>query len=126
MYPATVSLPFNTGAGNLVIEALTSTIQAWAVGLGNTHGCVPDDNMAGNGLLNQGTLDTPEGPFPGVLDPSHPNKDDGTAKLRANCQRATADEVLQFIAFGFGLALLLIGFLQMRRGKSYGAGGYVA
>jgi hypothetical protein len=79
--------------------------------------------MLVNKLLNWGTIKSGDNIGYGVWGP---NDDDTTVyrRLRGNCQRAQADEVLQFVSFAFALALIGLGYLQMRRGR--GAGGYVA
>jgi hypothetical protein len=82
--------------------------------------------MLQNGLLNQGTLWYENEPYYGVIGDS---TDEGvvTGRLKGNCQRAQADEVLQFICFAFAAGLVALGYLQMRRGTSRGgAGAYVA
>ncbi|AEO70951.1 06bdf356-a8e0-4154-8eca-9029144a05ed [Thermothielavioides terrestris] len=98
---------------------------AWAVGLRNLDNCNNYQNMLQNGLLNEGTLDVDGQTLYGVITPGH--EDEAPGKLRGNCQRATADEALQFISFGLALALVGFGFLQVRRGgKGGGVGVYVA
>jgi hypothetical protein len=81
--------------------------------------------MLFNGLLNWGTLTVGGETFYGV----HQDRGDTSQsiynRLRGNCQRAQADEVLQFISFAVALGLVGFGYLQMRRGGG-GGGGYVA
>ena len=78
-----------------------------------------------NGLLNWGTLTVGDGTDYGV----HQDGDTEQSlynRLRGNCQRAQADEVLQFISFAVALGLVGFGYLQMRRGGGGRGGGYVA
>lgn len=100
--------------------------QAWAVGLRGVQDCVDGDAMLQNELLNQGSIRRGEDVGYGVVQPG----DDEVAlygRLQGNCRRAQADEVLQFIAFGLALGLVGLGYVQMRRGGSYGGrGAYVA
>lgn len=96
---------------------------AWAVGLRGTDGCSNYPNMLRNALLNQGSVDLGDGKTAyGVIGE---NDDEGAVmgKLKGNCQRAQADEVLQFICFGFALSLVIDAVLVMRRGGGSGRGG---
>ncbi|KAK3307694.1 marvel domain-containing protein [Chaetomium strumarium] len=96
---------------------------AWAVGLRGVQSCKDPYRMLQNSLLNWGTIGSGDDTRYGVVRPG----DDDKAwynRLRGNCQRAQADEVLQFISVAFALGLVGLGYLQMRRGR--GAGGYIA
>ncbi|KAK4240403.1 marvel domain-containing protein [Achaetomium macrosporum] len=96
---------------------------AWAVGLRGVQNCKDPDGMLRNSLLNWGTVGSGDNIGYGVRGPD----DDAPTvynRLRGNCQRAQADEVLQFISVAFALGLIGLGYLQLRRGR--GLGGYVA
>ncbi|KAK4140828.1 marvel domain-containing protein [Dichotomopilus funicola] len=116
----------------IALDTLTSLFFAaggiaWAVGLRGVDGCSNYPNMLFNPLLNQGSVDLGNGKTAyGVIGDGD---DDGAimGKLKGNCQRAQADEVLQFICFGFALSLVIDAVLVMRRGGRGGvAGAYVA
>jgi hypothetical protein len=83
--------------------------------------------MLNNDLLNQGTQQFKDGIGYGVV---HPDDDDWSLykRLRGNCQRAQADEILQFISFAIAAGLVALGYLGMKRGWGgrSGAGAYVA
>ncbi|KAK4130507.1 hypothetical protein BT67DRAFT_215008 [Trichocladium antarcticum] len=98
---------------------------AWAVGLGNTDNCKSGDDMLTNGLLNWGSVKAGDQTNYGVYQPNDSAKS-LYGRLRANCQRAQADEVLQFISFAVALGLVGLGYLQMRKGGRVRGGGYVA
>lgn len=80
--------------------------------------------MLTNDLLNQGSVATPNGVAYGVYKDT---EDDQVAysRLRGNCQRAQADEVLQFILFALALGFVGLGFLHMRQGGT-SRGAYIA
>ncbi|KAK4246634.1 marvel domain-containing protein [Corynascus novoguineensis] len=88
---------------------------AWAYGLKNTSNCSDYRNMLENSLLNQGSITLPDGKAYGVIKPDDSN-DDVAHRLKGNCQRAQADEILQFLCFGMAFVLVALGFFQMRRG----------
>lgn len=104
-------------------------IQAWAYGLRTTDSCTNGDEMITNALLNQGSVKFGDKIGYGVVGA---NDDYETVlnRLRGNCQRAQADQVLQFLCFGMAAVLAVMGFVQMRRGglgkTGGGAGAYVA
>jgi hypothetical protein len=80
--------------------------------------------MLFNPLLNQGSIQVEGHTLYGVAPPNE-SEEVVAGRLRGNCQRARADEVLQFICFAFALGLVGLGFLQLKRGR-VGGGGYVA
>ena len=84
--------------------------------------------MIYNGLLNQGSITVGDNTAYGVVGNGDVDAETILNRLKSNCQRAQADEILQFLCFGLGAALLGLGFLQMRRGGGGGrrAGAYVA
>jgi hypothetical protein len=84
--------------------------------------------MIYNPLLNQGTLTVGDQTVVGVAGPEGATVEVIMSRLKSNCQRAQADEVLQFLCFGVGAVLVGLGLLQMRRGGAGGrrAGAYVA
>jgi len=115
----------------IVLDALSALFFlgggiAWAYGLKDTANCSNYENMVYNGLLNQGTLTVGDQTTIGAAGPGA-TIESTMSKLKSNCQRAQADEILQFLCFGLGAALVGIGFLQKRRGGGGGrAGAYVA
>ncbi|KXX78640.1 hypothetical protein MMYC01_205686 [Madurella mycetomatis] len=93
---------------------------AWAVGLRGTGNCNDPVGMLGNQLLNRGSVSTDNDVYYGIIEPD----DDELAvfnKLRGACQRGTAEEVLQFIAFGAAISLIGIGYSTWKRGTSMGS-----
>lgn len=101
---------------------------AWAYSLKDTANCSNYETMIYNPLLNQGTLTVGDQTVVGVAGPEGATVDVVMSRLKSNCQRAQADEVLQFLCFGVGAVLVGLGLLQMRRGGAGGrrAGAYVA
>ncbi len=103
-----------------------TTPQAWAIGLKNVENCTNPEGMLYNDLLNQGSVTVGDDTTWGVYQPG----DDKLApfnRLRGNCQRAQADEILQFISFGIAVGMVGVGYLAMKRGWSgRSGGGYVA
>ncbi|KAK3293864.1 marvel domain-containing protein [Chaetomium fimeti] len=100
---------------------------AWAYSLKDTANCSNYDQMLLNPLLNQGSLTVGDRTAYGVVG-SDDDVETVMNRLKGNCQRAQADEVIQFICFGIGIALVAIGLVQMRRGLGGGArrtGAYV-
>ncbi len=100
--------------------------QAWAIGLKNVENCTSPDGMLFSDLLNQGSVGAGDDTAYGVY---HPDNDPVAIfnRLRGNCQRAQADEILQFISFGIAVAMVGVGYLAMKRGWSgRSGGGYVA
>ncbi len=100
--------------------------QAWAIGLKNVENCTSPDGMLYSDLLNQGSVTVGDQTDYGVHYPG----DDQMAlynRLRGNCKRAQADEILQFISFGIAVGMMGVGYLAMKRGLSgRSGGGYVA
>lgn len=83
--------------------------------------------MLTNSLLNQGSIDVDDGTAYGVWgDDDSP--EDVFNKLRGNCQRGQADQILQSLSFGVALSLVIMAYMQIRRGgMSRGSSGaYVA
>lgn len=75
--------------------------------------------MLENGLLNRGTVTVDGEKGYGVVRPD----DDAEAiarRLRDNCRRAQADQILQFLCFGIAVALVALAFLQKRYAESPG------
>lgn len=83
--------------------------------------------MLYNDLLNQGSQQFKDGVGYGVRRPDD-SAWDLFQRLRGNCQRAQADEILQFISFGIAAGLVALGYLGMKKGWGgrTGAGAYVA
>lgn len=76
--------------------------------------------MIGSDLLNRGSISVGSDVRYGIVEPG----DDQVAvfnKLRGGCQRGTAEEALQFIAFGVAIGLIGIGYLTWKRGASMGS-----
>ncbi|KAK4125394.1 hypothetical protein N657DRAFT_678528 [Parathielavia appendiculata] len=96
---------------------------AWTIGLRSVENCSNYYEMLRNPLLNQGSIGSGEDTRYGIIGP-----DDGpdaiASKLLSNCQRARADEVLQFICFALALGLVGLGVVGLRKGK-VGGGEYV-
>ncbi|KAK4099296.1 hypothetical protein N658DRAFT_475326 [Parathielavia hyrcaniae] len=97
---------------------------AWAVGLRSVGNCDNYDEMLRSPLLNQGSVGSGDDALYGIIGPGD-GPDDVMSKLLSNCQRARADQVLQFICFAFALGLVGMGVVGLRKGKM-GGGGYVA
>ncbi|KAK4158247.1 marvel domain-containing protein [Chaetomidium leptoderma] len=97
---------------------------AWAIGLRGVDNCTNGGSMLENGLLNQGSVRSGDNVGYGVVRDGD-NEAAVYGKLRGNCQRAQADEILQFICFAMAVALAGVGYLQLRRGGSR-SGAYVA
>ncbi|GAB1316759.1 hypothetical protein MFIFM68171_06969 [Madurella fahalii] len=88
---------------------------AWAVGLRHTQNCNGLEGMRDSELLNRGSISFGDGVRYGIVEPG----DDIVAvfdKLRGACQRGTAEEALQFIAFGVAMGLVGMGYMIWRRG----------
>jgi hypothetical protein len=69
-----------------------------------------------NDLLNRGRIGSGDDARYGVIGLD----DDENAvfrKLQSTCQRARADEVLEFIAFAMAIGLVGLSYLMMRRGS---------
>lgn len=99
---------------------------AWAYGLKDSGNCSKPE-MIYNPLLNQGSITVGDNTAYGVVGNGDVDAETILNRLKGNCQRAQADEILQFLCFGLGAALLGLGFLQKRRGGGGGrAGAYVA
>jgi hypothetical protein len=83
--------------------------------------------MLNNPLLNQGSVQFKNGVSYGVWgDDDSP--EDVFKKLRGNCQRGQADQILQSLGFGLALALVGMAYMQIRKGgmSRGGSGAYVA
>lgn len=100
------------------------TPKAIAIAVRHTNNCRNGDVMLENGLLNRGKVSVGEDAAYGVARDAKDELDVFNI-LRGNCKRAQADEILSFISFGVAVALVGIGYLQMRRGGGR-SGGYVA
>ncbi|KAK0627825.1 marvel domain-containing protein [Immersiella caudata] len=107
---------------NMALDGLSSVLLlaggiAWTVGF---QGVQCKDNagrdnvvkMIQNPLLNQG--EDGEGRY-GFWDYSKEDDENGN-RLLSNCQKGFSDQILQFVAFGIGLALIGVGYVRMRRG----------
>ena len=83
--------------------------------------------MLTNPLLNQGSIAYDDGTSYGVWGPDA-SPEDVVKKLRGNCQRAQADQILQAISFGMALALVGMAYMQFRKGgmSRGGSSAYVA
>lgn len=99
---------------------------AWAVGLKGFQCRLEDaDKMYGNGLLNEGCVSADNGQYCGVFG-GQSDPQVMFNNLNANCKKAFADEIIQFILFAVSAILLLLGFLIMRQGGSSRSGRFVA
>jgi hypothetical protein len=84
--------------------------------------------MLTNPLLNQGSIQYEDGTSYGVWG-DNDSPEDVLKKLRGNCQRAQADQILQAISFGMALALVGMAYMQIRKGgmsRGGGSSAYVA
>ncbi|EAQ87147.1 predicted protein [Chaetomium globosum CBS 148.51] len=99
---------------------------AWAYGLKDTSNCSNYETMLYSPLLNQGSIKFGDKTGYGVAAGEDATPESIMSALKGNCQRAQADEILQFLCFGLGTALVGLGFLQRRRGGGMHSGAYVA
>ncbi|KAL1842125.1 hypothetical protein VTJ49DRAFT_6004 [Mycothermus thermophilus] len=110
-------------------HAPSSPLQAWAYGLRDVNGCTNGDNMLINNLLNRGSVQVGDSTAYGIVEPGDENDPMALySRLRGNCQRAQAAEILQFLCFGVAAFLAGAGFYMMRKGVTNGPGrgAYVA
>ncbi|KAL2266862.1 hypothetical protein VTJ83DRAFT_4139 [Remersonia thermophila] len=131
---ASVRFSFIPGLVALGLDALAGLFFlgggiAWAYGLRNVDGCTNDLNMLNNHLLNRGSVQVGDETGYGIVEPGD-DKDPGALyrRLRGNCQRAQAVEILQFLCFGVATFLAVAGFYMVRQGMTGGSrrGAYVA
>ncbi|KAK3687223.1 marvel domain-containing protein [Podospora appendiculata] len=109
---------------NLVLDGVLGILFlgggiAWAVGLKGIN-CKSQEtqnaqSMLFNGLLNQGSTDAGHGNYYGVADGAT-TPEEIFDRLTSNCQKAMADEVVQFISFGLAIGLVVVTFLNRRKG----------
>lgn len=100
------------------------TPKAIAITLRHTNNCREGEAMLENGMLNRGKVSVGKDAAYGVWRDAKDDEDVFNI-LHGNCKRAQADEILSFISFAVAVALVGIGYLQMRRGNGR-SGGYVA
>ncbi|KAK3324772.1 marvel domain-containing protein [Cercophora scortea] len=123
------------GVAGLLVEAIPSIVNmaldavmgilflgggiAWAVGLKGINCKLQEtqnaQSMLFNGLLNEGTTDFGHGIDYGVTDGAT-SEQEIFDRLSSNCQKALADEVVQFISFGLAIGLVVLTFLSRKKG----------
>ncbi|GJC86769.1 hypothetical protein ColLi_09607 [Colletotrichum liriopes] len=94
---------------------------AFAIGLRGVT-CDPQtqdefDTLSRNGLINGGALDADKNP---IL-----HHDMTTGRLLNNCKKATADQAMQFVTFGFATVTAVLVFLVWKNGRGSRGGAYV-
>ncbi|EQB46681.1 hypothetical protein CGLO_14256 [Colletotrichum gloeosporioides Cg-14] len=93
---------------------------AIAIGLSGTT-CDPKtqdelDKLRDNDLVNRGRI---------TVDGKQTVGAENLGELQNNCRKATADQAMQFVTFGFVLATLALVFLVWRRNRAGGGRAYV-
>lgn len=102
---------------------------AWAYSLKDTANCSNYEQMLYNPLLNQGTISVGGETGYGVISSPEDSPETVINRLKGNCQRAQADEIIQFLCFGLAVGLVAIGLVQQRRnggGTGRRPGAYMA
>ncbi|KAJ3956139.1 hypothetical protein N0V92_007321 [Colletotrichum tropicale] len=93
---------------------------AIAIGLSGTT-CDPNtqdelDKLQGNDLVNRGRI---------TVDGKQGYGAKNLGELQDNCKKATVDQAMQFVTFGFVLATIALVFLVWRRNRAGGGRAYV-
>ncbi|KAK4185943.1 marvel domain-containing protein [Podospora australis] len=92
---------------------------AWAVALKDTQGCSADSSvLLLNDFINQGR--TEDNQF-GVIPDGERDAKTIEGRLKSNCEKAIADQSIQFVSFAICIVLLGLGFWNWRRVRKGGS-----